>query len=473
MAASNDRVARRKRAFRLLALGTSVALLAAVWLTPGAALGAKKGKDTELTVMTRNLYLGADLFPVLTAPTPDDVYEMADVIWGTVMSTNFPARAERLADQIAATRPDVIGLQEVTTYRTDTPADGPATPATTIAYDFLQTLLDELTSRGLSYTTVVQQTNTDIEVPRDTDPGAGQTLVEDVRYTDGDAILARTGLKVASAASDHFNAVAGVPTAIGTVTILRGWTSVDLKLGGELVRVVNTHLEVSSPVLLATFQVVQADELIDGPLNTKQPTILLGDLNSKADGTGTATYGNVTEAGFLDVWSATHPGEPGFTCCQDENLMNPASMHDERIDLVMTRGPWGHFSSDILGEDVADKTPGGLWPSDHSGVVATVALGTCGGKLATIVGGLGKDKLKGTGKKDVVQSFGGNDVVSTKGGSDALCGGAGNDKLKGGGGDDSLTGEAGKDLMAGGSGVDECTGGAGKDQSSGCEKGVA
>ncbi len=478
MAASNGRVARRKRAVRSLTLGASVALLAAVWPTPGAALGTKKGKDPELTVMTRNLYLGGDLFPILGAPTGEDAFEQAYVTWGIIQGTDFPARAERLADEIAATNPDVVGLQEVTTYRTDTPADGPTTPATTIAYDFLQTLLDELISRGLSYTTVVQQTNTDIEIPLDPDPDPGTTpgsLTGDVRYTDGDAILVRSGVKVLGTAAEHFDARFSASVAIGTVTVLRGWTSVDLRVAGQKARVVNTHLEVDSDAnaLFGAVQEAQAGELVKGPLGTSMPTILLGDLNSKADGSGTTTYSQMIGAGMEDVWPSIHPGDPGFTCCHNETLTNPTSEHDERIDLVMTRGPWGHFSSDVLGEDVADKTPGGLWPSDHSGVVATVALGTCGGKLATIVGGPDKDKLKGTGKKDVVQSFGGNDVVSTKGGSDALCGGAGNDKLKGGGGNDSLTGDAGKDLLAGGSGVDECTGGAGKDQNSGCEEGTA
>lgn len=476
MVASRERVA--GMAFRVPTLGACLALLTSLVLTPGTAGATKKAKAPELTVMTRNLYLGGDLFPILGAATQEDAFEQAFVTWGIIQGTDFPARAERLADEIAATNPDVVGLQEVTTYRTDPNADGSTTPATTVAYDFLDKLLTELTERGLSYSTAISQTNTDIEIPLDSDPDPGTipgTLVGDIRYTDGDAILVRSGVKVLGTAAAHFNAKFSATVALGAVTVLRGWNSVDLKVAGEKTRVVNTHLEVDSSAnaLFGAVQEAQAGELVKGPLSTSMPTILLGDLNSKADGSGTTTYGQMIGAGMEDIWPSTHPGDLGFTCCHNETLTNPTSEHDERIDLVMTRGPWGHFSADILGEDVADKTPGGLWPSDHSGVVATVALGTCGGKLATIVGGPGKDKLKGTGKKDVVQSFGGNDVVSTKGGSDALCGGAGNDKLKGGGGDDSLTGEAGKDLMAGGSGVDECTGGAGKDQSSGCEKGVA
>jgi endonuclease/exonuclease/phosphatase family metal-dependent hydrolase len=461
----------------VIAVAAIVGMIAAASV-PGAAQGKKGGLGPEVTVMTRNLYLGADLFPILGAPSAEDAYEQAYVTWGIIQATDFPARAERLADEIAATKPDVIGLQEVTTFRTGPSSDGPTTPATTVEFDFLATLLAELAERGLSYETAVSLTNTDIELPTDSDPDPMTipgSFAGDIRYTDADAILVRSGVKVQKTDAAHFEARFSATVAVGTVTVLRGWTSAEVRVAGHRVRVVNTHLEVDSSAnaLFGAVQQAQAQELVQGPLNTKMPTILLGDLNSKADGTGTNTYGQMLGAGLTDVWSSTHPGDPGFTCCHNETLTNPASEHDERIDLVMTRGPWGHFSADILGEDPADKTTGGLWPSDHSGVVATVALGTCGGKLATIVGGPGRDKLKGTGARNVVQSFGGNDVIASKGGNDTVCGGAGNDKLKGGPGDDVLMGERGKDLLVGGPGNDRCVGGPGKDRFRRCEQRAA
>jgi endonuclease/exonuclease/phosphatase family metal-dependent hydrolase len=468
---------RRHRHVRTLIVAAAVCALTAA-SSPGAA-PAPKGKGglgPELTVMTRNLYLGADLFPIIGAATqdPEAAYEAAYAAWQTVQATDFPARAERLADEIVATKPHVVGLQEVTTYRTDPSADGPITPATTVAYDFLATLLAELSKRNVSYQTAFVQTNTDFEIQLDADPTDGDDITQDIRYTDADAILVRSGLKVQRTDAAPFEARVSSGTTIGTLSILRGWTSAELKMAGKRVRVVNTHLEVGggNPIFPAVQQ-LQADELLNGPLKTSLPTILLGDLNSPADGSGTTTYQKMLGGGFRDVWSSTHPGDPGFTCCHNETLTNPASEHDERIDLVMTRGPWGHFSADILGEDPADKTTGGLWPSDHSGVVATVALGTCGGKLATIVGGPGRDKLKGTGARNVVQSFGGNDVIASKGGNDTVCGGAGNDKLKGGPGDDVLKGEGGKDLLVGGPGSDRCVGGPGKDRFRRCEQRAA
>jgi endonuclease/exonuclease/phosphatase family metal-dependent hydrolase len=347
-----------------------------------------------------------------------------------------------------------------------------------VAYDFLATLLAELAERGLSYTTAVSQTNTDIELPTDSDPDPGTlpgSFAGDIRYTDGDAILVRSGVKVLKTDAAHFDARFSITVPVGSVTILRGWTAVELRVAGHRVRVVNTHLEVDSDsnALFGAVQQSQAQELAAGPLNSKLPTILLGDLNSRADGTGTNSYGQILTAGFRDVWSSTHPGDPGFTCCHNETLTNPTSGHDQRIDFMLTKGPWGHFDTDILGEDPSDKTTGGLWPSDHSGVVADVVLGTCGGKLATLVGGPARDRLKGAAGKDVVQAFGGNDVIATKGGADSVCGGAGKDKLKSGPGDDLLMGEGGKDLLIGGPGTDRCVGGPGKDRFRGCERRVA
>jgi len=92
-----------------------------------------------------------------------------------------------------------------------------------------------------------------------------------------------------------------------------------------------------------------------------------------------------------------------------------------------------------------------------------VVPGKCGGRPATIVGGDGNDKLKGTPGRDVIYAGGGKDKVQGKSGKDRLCGGAGNDKLKGGPGKDRLDGGKGK--------RDFCNGGGGRDKAKRCERG--
>jgi len=175
---------------------------------------------------------------------------------------------------------------------------------------------------------------------------------------------------VSNAQAANFVARVTFPTLVGPVSLLRGWTSVDVKLRGKRIRVVNTHLEVGGPA-----QVAQALELLAGPGATGLPTIFLGDFNSRADGTGTPTYGLLLGAGFEDAWSAVHPGDPGLTCCWETHLLSPVPPFDERLDLVLSRGGFRALRAEIVGEDpVADRTPSGLFHSDHAGVVARLRL---------------------------------------------------------------------------------------------------
>ena len=50
--------------------------------------------------MTRNLYLGSSLGPALEAATPEAFVEGVARIYATVQYTNFPQRAEAIADEI-------------------------------------------------------------------------------------------------------------------------------------------------------------------------------------------------------------------------------------------------------------------------------------------------------------------------------------------------------------------------------------
>jgi hypothetical protein len=111
---------------RLLAIGSAVALLA----TPLAMTSAEaEPPGKPVTVMSRNIYLGADINrPVVAATTAEAegksaqeiVFALARATHVTreiVDDTNFPVRAELLADEIARTKPDLVGLQEVALWR--------------------------------------------------------------------------------------------------------------------------------------------------------------------------------------------------------------------------------------------------------------------------------------------------------------------------------------------------------------------
>src|SRR5215216_5454248 len=125
---------------------------------------------------------------------------------------------------------------------------------------------------------------------------------------------------------------------------------------------------------LKAIQVAQGDELLSGPANTSLPVILVGDFNSRVDGTGTETYGNLIEAGFEDAWSATHPGELGNTWGHRADLLNTTVNLTQRLDLVLFRNNLCALDAEVVGDELADRTPSGLWPSDHAGVVASLGL---------------------------------------------------------------------------------------------------
>lgn len=330
--------------------------------------------DREITVMSRNLYLGTDLSPAIVAPNTSELIKAVIRISAEFQVTNFSERAQALADEIATKQPDLIGLQEAVLLRSQYPADLSLIPnATTMELDYLQLLLDALDARGLHYTPVVISTGFDVEVPR----LRSDFTLEDIRFTDREVILARNDslvadLNLSNVQGRNFaNKLTIIPNS-RSFAILRGWASTDVKVRGKSFRFVTTHLEPSSPDV----QVAQANELLQEPGNTDLPLVFIGDFNSNANGSGTPTYGNLIASGFVDAWSQAHPGDPGFTCCQDANLLNPTSELSERIDLILFRGNFSAIDIDIVGNNPANRTISGLWPSDHAGVVATLRFST-------------------------------------------------------------------------------------------------
>ena len=218
-----------------------VALVVALPLSTPA--GARHRRQVD--VMTYNVFLGGDLTPVITAQTPEAFVTAATNLYLQVEATDFSQRARSIARSIDETDPLLIGLQEVSLWRTDTPADGPATPATEVAYDFLEILLDALEERGLQYEPVSIVENFDGEAPT--------ALGFDARLTDRDVILAREGLRpgrleIVGEQHGNFEAALEIPNpVIGTIEVLRGWNLVDARVRGKPLRFINTHLEAFSP----------------------------------------------------------------------------------------------------------------------------------------------------------------------------------------------------------------------------------
>jgi hypothetical protein len=147
--------------------------------------------DRIVTVMTQNLYSGVDaeIFAVPFAGSFPDLLGKVAAVYNGYFARDFPARAARIASEVAATQPELIALQEAVLVRTQYPPDGPATAATTVALDFVQILQDALKAKGFEYDVVVQSPGFDAELP--------SALGFDVRHTEREVILARADLKTA------------------------------------------------------------------------------------------------------------------------------------------------------------------------------------------------------------------------------------------------------------------------------------
>jgi endonuclease/exonuclease/phosphatase family metal-dependent hydrolase len=326
-----------------------------------------------LKLMTWNIYLGADLSPIFVATTPQEFVAAVGSAYNKIQASNFVERANSIANEAKQTRSDLIGLQEVSLLRTQSPSDGHLTPATNVSLDYLQILIDALNVRGLKYEPIVVQTAFDSEVP-----GLINGSLVDLRLTDREVILARVDIKdftLSNTQGAQFAANFTLTTPLGSISIPRAWVSVDVTFDkGDKARIISTHLEpLLHPQLSPIIQGLQADELLNGPGNTNLPVVFIGDFNSKADGTGTPTYSKIIDAGFIDAWNIRGKGN-GFTCCQAENLLNQVSSLDQRIDLVLFRGDFKVKGIELVGNSQNDRTLSGLWPSDHAGVVATLKL---------------------------------------------------------------------------------------------------
>jgi endonuclease/exonuclease/phosphatase family metal-dependent hydrolase len=342
--------------------------LAALMLVPAAAPAAtKKTKTTDVTVMTRNLYLGADIITLATAADRNDFENKATALFQTVTQTDFAARSALIADEIKKTRPDFIGLQEVALWRrgADGVKDGSTTPATTVVYDWLDDLDRELKERKLKYRVVKFQDEFDFEGP--------SSLGYDIRFTQRDAILVRVDkkIKVKSPKGANYKAGLQVPlTAIGqTADVKRGYVSVDATVNGAKFRFVNTHLEAYSEAIGTD----QARELTAGPGKYKGQTIVTGDMNSELGSDNSDPIDHLIGFGFDDTFFSKTKRDTK-TCCQSESVANQQSELKSRIDFVLAKPKVAVKKSVVVGNNPAIRTAGGLWPSDHAGVVSTLKL---------------------------------------------------------------------------------------------------
>jgi endonuclease/exonuclease/phosphatase family metal-dependent hydrolase len=377
-----------------LAIGLLIAALAFCLIPSRVAAAEPVQNPGQVGVMTRNLYLGADLGPAIGAMNLSDFVDANGHILARVTENNFPVRAKGLAQEILDKKPDLVGLQEVSLWRTGPTSLAPlqsGPTATNVRYDYLELLLDELNKGGQLYKPVVVEPEFDFEAPANEKGGTTAdcddnsppnqncsnvpTAELNARLTMRDVILVRRDrdIKVSGEQGGHFDHLLSL-RILGQIpiTVTRGWTRVDAAIrGGPPFRFVNTHLEAFDN---GTIRAQQAQELVasGGPADSKLPAVLLGDFNSDDDtvqGDDRLAYQKLLDAGFVE----RSTGNPR-SCCIDSDLLTQGSVadFDHQVDHILTKAPQKVelVESSVTGRSMQN----GFWDSDHAGIFSLLRI---------------------------------------------------------------------------------------------------
>ena len=314
----------------------------------------------RIRVATYNLYLGADLELLLLDGSEgedlrSDPQATFDEVRRQLEVTAFPRRVDALAAAVSREAPDLIGLQEVCLWR----ADGE------VLWDYEAQLIAALTRQGVGYERVVGQR---------TFHGWGviQDGGRDVRLdlSGSNTVLRRSDspVRVETTASGLYGNAFTVPASAFELeaTLDRGWSAARCTTAdGTSFVFVDTHTEAYDDAA----RDIQRDELLGSLTNQAETVVIVGDFNAVPGTIG-------MPAGYVDAWiAAGNPsgGPEAATCGQSGDLRNEESMLRDRIDYVWVRGA-RVLSATRIGARPQERTPEGLWPSDHAGVVAELEL---------------------------------------------------------------------------------------------------
>ena len=316
----------------------------------------------QLTVMSRNLYLGADVYAA--AQLLPDLQAASQFIWDHGQQTSFVARADAFADDIKRTRPDVIGLQEAATWYC---RDAYARRAQVVS-DYTQLLIDALARRGVAYMVAhapnaLPAHRTGFSLPtvpyvttvHDTTifPTLFGTDTASCGFAVSDVLLVhatRAGDVYRSGASDFVFDYTLVP---GILDMNRGYAWLDMHVGEQTVRIVSTHVEAFFYDNLQPYSIRQTKQLIHDLQSTTSALIVLGDFNN--DPHDPIPRGQLNTGARLTA-SAACPAQPVIlTSATADDTCNTYWMmrHAGYIDvgpesMVGAHATWG-YSADLAG----------------------------------------------------------------------------------------------------------------------------
>lgn len=329
-------------------------LALAVLLIHGGSMPANA--TSEITVMTRNIFLGADVGKAL-ALIPD-LPAAAQYMWDQMRKTDFESRSKLLVSEINQYKPDVIGIQEATIWRCQ---KNLWSKATTI-YDFVEILLKPLAGEyevaELNGATAYNPGFSISPIPYLTkviDPEVFQRIFSQdsafCGFETGDTLLVKKQLQseVINLGNTEYEASYSiVPTLM---TIYRGYTWADIKINGTPTRFITTHLESLWDENKIPNSARQARQLIADTSNTKMPLIIMGDFNS--DPKDPREKGRLNP-GLQPVESLNCP--PNTSTCSAYKLMIENDFIDAGPNSLDPKNfTWG-MNAQLSGPDLARKS---------------------------------------------------------------------------------------------------------------------
>ena len=386
--------------------GVTAALIGAIstaLLTPYAAQAA----EPTITVMSRNIYLGADVGVALELIP--NMPAAAQFMWDQVNKNDFSKRSIALAAEIKEYKPDVIGLQEATIWYCKKNAWSKKTEV----FNFTDQLLEAL---GGDYVLASKDGTTAFNPGYSINPIPFLTMVKDPTrfqklfgqdkaacgFQIGDALAIKKSLAdqvIRVGNTEYEDSYSIIPTLM---TIYRGYTWADINIENIAVRFVTTHLESIWDENKVPNAAKQATQLISDLKDTNMPLVVIGDFNadprdprsSSAANPGlqpTASeecpagnskcnaYRLMVDAGFTDAGpDASEPttytwGMNALLTGPDpDRLKSAQGMGNEygftdRLDYIFTKNGVAVTTSQIIGY----KAP---YATDHAGVFAEFTI---------------------------------------------------------------------------------------------------
>lgn len=363
----------------------------------------------SVTVMSRNIYLGADVGKALELIP--NLPAAAQFMWDQVNKTDFSKRAQILANEINQSSPDVIGIQEATIWYCQ---KYPWSKKIEV-FNFTKQLLNELNGK---YQLATKDGKVALNPGFSINPIPLLTKVRDkgrfekifgsdtasCGFETGDGLLIKRTPRLELIQLGTTEYEVNYPIVPTIMTVYRGYSWADIKVDQVPTRFVTTHLESLWDENVIPNSAKQVKQLITDLSSTKMPIVVMGDFNSDprdprpknkpnpgeqpvasescpAEDQICNAYKKMINAGFKDVGpdsfdpkNYTWGMNPLLTGADPKRLAAALLMGNkqgftDRLDYIFTKNGAEAITSKIIGNQPE-------YGSDHAGVVSTISLTT-------------------------------------------------------------------------------------------------